>query len=159
MPRLTRFISKKTALAPLALVALTLTVPLFMSVSTARAIDPLASSQCVSGDWCGWDGSGYSGQFYPFNTGQYGYNANTWYDITLVQYPGPIQSVANRRDHNVWFSYVDPPYSNGVPPAGTKDCMIPGGGRGDLTQWHYPNGTNENENVWALDMLSSGTSC
>lgn len=161
MPRFTGFISTKT---PLALLLLALTIALFMGVSAARATDPsvppptFPSSCNNTGSFCAYADSGYSGSVYYFCTGGSCIDpVNTWFNIGMVIYPNAISSIANDRGNRVWFSYN----TSGSPPAGTKDCQSAGGSRGDLSGYHYPDGTGEGDNVWALDLQGSagGPTC
>lgn len=120
---------------------------LLMGVSSARA----SSSDCPAENWCIWTTKQYGatgGYMYAFNNG---YGTNSWYDI---HYYGVGGSVYNRRQNHTWFSWDIPPPN---PAAGTKDCMIPGGGRGDLSTWWYPDGHNEFNLEDSIDLSTFGS--
>jgi hypothetical protein len=164
MPRFTGFISKKSAVTPLALLLLILAIALFTGVSAARATDPsvpppsFPSSCNNTGSWCAYADSNYSGSVYYFCTGgSCIYSVNTWTNIGTLIYPNGISSIANDRGNRVMFSHN----TSGSPPPNTKDCQNASGSRGNLHDYTYPDGTNENDQVWAIDMQGSagGPTC
>ncbi len=138
----------RRSVALLALIGLVLAATLSIGVSVASA----GSSDCPSGNWCTWIDINYSGTMGEYNNTNSG--TNHW--AALFEFSG-TSSVYNHRQNTVWFAYEEDP--NGIPPSGAKDCMIPGGGRGNLTNWSYPDGTNENDNVNFFDLIYSGTTC
>jgi hypothetical protein len=126
----------------------------FAAVLLTRAPAASASlSQCASGEYCLWSDTSYSGTFFEFDNASDG--TNHWF--TLTDPPGDTSSSAyNHRQNIVYISHA---IGDTSPPPNSKDCMVPGGQRGNLANFTYPDGTNENNNVSELDLIYSGTTC
>jgi hypothetical protein len=149
MPQLIRCLSKKT-ITLVAVLALALSAALSMRVSSARA----SPSDCPIFFWCIWITKDYGaggGPIYEFDNHYNG--TNNWYSISQFAVGA---SALNNRNNVVWFSHDDVPPN---PSAGTKDCMIHGGGRGDLSGWFYPDAAPEWFYEHSLDLIYSGTTC
>lgn len=145
----TRFLSKRTVTLVAAL-SLALSAALLMGVSSARA----SSSDCPDKNWCIWTTTFYGqngGYMYEFDNNYNG--TNNWYGIYFYSVG---ESVANRRQNKVFFSYDVPPPN---PAPNHKDCMIPGGGRGNLSTWYYPSGFMEWNAELSIDLIYDGTNC
>lgn len=128
-------------------------IALVVGVSQARA----AASDCPSANWCVWQDVNYGGFIIEFNNNNCGYDTctNRWFATQLSGYSG-VSAMKNNRANVVYFAYKE---VNGVPPSSAKDCQNPGGARGNLLNYWYPDGTNENDEVAYYNLSYSNPSC
>lgn len=116
------------------------------------------SSDCASGNFCLWSGSSYSGTMWSFNTTKDG---TSWNDLYGTSALSVASSAFNNRSHstNIGEQCILGP-GQCTPPGGSTDCMIPGGGRGDLVNWWWSaTGDNENNSIEYYWLRTQATTC
>ena len=108
---------------------------------------PLAFSQCTNVGYalCFWKDAGYYNTFYYYNI--WTYSQNNWH------YGGAVFNdyASSLYNHRVHSSYIDKDW----PPSSDYRCLSPEEADPNLTQWWWPDGSNENDSISSFDLLST----
>lgn len=152
--RVARAHSRTLLLCAAVVIAGSLAGGMLVSASPAWA----ASSDCASGNFCLWQDGLYSGTMWTFNQADNGYNK---WNYVGASADNQASSAFNNRQHSADIANEDYCYGSGCTPVPyDTDCMIPGGGRGHLSDYSWPQDlTTENDSISYYDLLYSATTC
>jgi hypothetical protein len=138
-------------LCSLAVAGAALAGVLFVGVSSASAYP----SNCPSKSWCLYSGTNFSGGFWAFDQATSG--SDHWIGLTTIG--EEAESLYNNRAHVTYLGECVSGYCSDPPRPNGKDCQIPGGERGDLHNYSYPDGFTEWHDIGYFDLSYSGTTC